>query len=112
MQSFLGGIMALIKKNLKAGNACNVTFSLPSQAANGAKEVCIAGDFNKWNVKDPAYKLKKKADGSFSITLKLEQGREYQFRYLIDKNHWENDWAADKYVPAPNSHEENSVVIT
>lgn len=104
--------MALVKKNLKTGNVCNVTFSLPSQAANGAKEVRIAGDFNKWDVKDPAYKLKARGDGSFSITLKLEQGREYQFRYLIDKKHWENDWAADKYVPAPNTNEENSVVIT
>ncbi|MDR1315488.1 MAG: isoamylase early set domain-containing protein [Spirochaetales bacterium] len=104
--------MALVKKNLKTGNVCNVTFSLPSQAVNGAKEVCIAGDFNKWSTKDPAYKLKKKADGSFFITLKLEQGREYQFRYLINKKQWENDWMADKYVPAPTSLEENSVVVT
>jgi 1,4-alpha-glucan branching enzyme len=104
--------MSLVKKNLKTGNACNVTFELPSAATNGAKEVRIAGDFNGWNIKDPAYKLKEKKDGSYSITLKLEQGKEYQFRYLIGKKRWENDWAADKYVPAPDSHEENSVVIT
>jgi 1,4-alpha-glucan branching enzyme len=104
--------MSLVKKNLKTGNVCNVTFQLSVEAAKNAKEVRVAGDFNDWNIKDPAYKMKKKADGSYSIMLKLEQGREYQFRYLIDKKHWENDWNADKYVPAPTSSEDNSVVAT
>ena len=26
-----------------------------------------------------------------------------QFRYLLDGSRWENDWAADKYIPAPCS---------
>ena len=55
--------------------------------------------------------LKKKKDGSFSIEIELEKGKEYQFRYLLDGKHWENDWAADKYIPAPFSHTDNSVVI-
>ena len=32
------------------------------------------------------------------MTLKLEAGREYEFRYLIDGNEWRNDWYADEYV--------------
>ena len=40
-------------------------------------------------------------DGSFSAKLELDAGREYQFRYLIDGSRWENDWKADKYIPAP-----------
>ena len=103
--------MALVKKNSKTDNICKVTFSLPAQSAGDAKEVHIAGDFNAWDTADSAYKLTKKKDDSWSLTLDLEKGREYQFRYLVNGNRWENDWAADKYVPAPNTHEENSVVI-
>ena len=54
--------------------------------------------------------MKKQKSGAFSVKLTLESGREYQFRYLIDGKKWENDWKADKYVPAPFSDAENSVV--
>jgi 1,4-alpha-glucan branching enzyme len=103
--------MALVKKNSKTGNICKVTFNLAAKAVKGVKDARIAGDFNEWDTTDAAYKMTKKKDGSYSITLDLEKGREYQFRYLFDKTRWENDWAADKYVPAPNTNEENSVVI-
>ena len=103
--------MALVKKNSKTGNICKVTFSLSAKSVGDAKEVHIAGDFNAWDTQGSAYKLTKKKDGSWSLTLDLEKGREYQFRYLLDGKRWENDWAADKYVPAPNTNEENSVVI-
>ncbi|MCI6365047.1 MAG: glycoside hydrolase, partial [Spirochaetia bacterium] len=36
----------------------------------------------------------------------------YQFRYLLDGYKWENDWNADKYIPAPYSNADNSVVVT
>ncbi|MDX1655300.1 MAG: isoamylase early set domain-containing protein, partial [Candidatus Competibacteraceae bacterium] len=49
-------------------------------------------------------------DGSFTVTVNLESGKEYQFRYLLDGERWENDWEADKYVPA-GGHD-NSVVVT
>ena len=55
--------------------------------------------------------MRKQKDGSFAVTLTLETGREYQFRYLLDGKRWENDWDADKYVPAPFSNTDNSVVI-
>ena len=103
--------MALVKKNSKTKNMCKVTFSVSAEAAGGAKDVRVAGEFNAWGTADDTYKLTKKKDGSWSLTLDLKKGREYQFRYLIDGNRWENDWAADKYVPAPNTNEDNSVVI-
>ena len=55
--------------------------------------------------------MKKKKDGSFTAKVKLATGREYQYRYLLDGKRWENDWEADKYVPAPFSNTDNSVVI-
>ncbi|MCI7534822.1 MAG: glycoside hydrolase, partial [Treponema porcinum] len=49
---------------------------------------------------------------SFSVKLELDADKEYQFRYLLDGYKWENDWKADKYIPAPYSNADNSVVVT
>ena len=102
--------MALQKSYLKAQNQkyCNVTFEQSPEAAKGAKTVHLAGDFNSWSSTET--EMKKKKDGSFSVKLKLETGREYQFRYVID-GRWENDWHADKYVPSHYGDFDNSVVI-
>lgn len=103
--------MSLKKSYLKTGKTCNVTFELPVDAARDATEVYLVGDFNNWDKNDPTKLMKKNKDGSFSLKVALDTGREYQFRYLIDGIRWENDWAADRYVGTPYSPEENSVVI-
>jgi hypothetical protein len=36
--------------------------------------------------------------GGFSLTVDLGTGRAYRFRYLLDGQRWDNDWAADAYV--------------
>jgi hypothetical protein len=38
----------------------------------------------------------------FVLTITIPTGRTYRFRYLLDDERWENDWAADAYVP--NEH--------
>ena len=97
------------KQYLKTKEVCRVTFRLPAAAAPEAKNVCIVGDFNNWSIHaDPMKKLK---NGNFTITLDLEPGKEYQFRYLIDDVVWENDWNADKYVRSPFGDSHNSVVV-
>ena len=101
--------MACDKKYLKSQKECNVTFILSAEAAAGAKEVWLSGDFNSWSSSDTP--MKKQKDGSFTAKVKLATGREYQYRYLLDGKRWENDWEADKYVPAPISNTDNSVVI-
>lgn len=101
--------MAIQKKYLKSRPVCKVTFTLPKEAVGSAKKVVIVGDFNGW--KQKASPLKKLKNGACTITLDLECGREYQFRYLLDNATWENDWAADKYVPSACYDTENSVVI-
>ena len=100
--------MALKKTYDKSGKKCGVTFSLDAKAAAGAEKVWLSGDFNNWSTSETP--MKKQQSGAFSVKLTLESGREYQFRYLIDGKKWENDWKADKYVPAPFSDAENSVV--
>jgi hypothetical protein len=55
--------------------------------------------------------MEKLKDGRFKLTIDLDTGKEYQYRYLINGSEWHNDWEADKYVPNPFSGD-NSVVIT
>jgi len=100
----------IAKKFLKSKPVCKATFTLPLEAAPEAKTVAIVGEFNEWNPAE-AVKMKKQKNGQFKATVDLEAGKEFQFRYLIDGEVWENDWAADAYV----SNEfgmENSVVST
>lgn len=100
--------MALQKKYLKSKPVCKVTFIVPKEAAGSATKVNLVGDFNKWKKK--SHPLKKLKSGEFKITVDLECGKEYQYRYLIDNTIWENDWAADKYVRSSSYDVENSVV--
>ena len=102
--------MALYKTYHKTQKTCVVTFELSAEAAKGAEKVWLAGDFNSWSSTDTP--LKKGKDGSFSVKLELDADKEYQFRYLLDGYKWENDWQADKYIPAPYSNADNSAVVT
>ncbi len=97
------------KQFSKTHSTCKVTFQLPKDAAPEAQSVVLVGDFNDWQPKKGIV-LKLDRNGFFKAEVELETGKEYQFRYLIDQDHWENDWSADKYVPSPFQGIENSVV--
>jgi hypothetical protein len=45
----------------------------------------------------------------FAVTLYLDTGRTYQYRYLIDGTDWMNDPFADRTAPNPFG-EENAVL--
>ena len=47
----------------------------------------------------------------WEITLELDAGREYQYRYLVNGTDWQNDWNAEAYTGNPYSSE-NSIVRT
>ena len=98
----------ITKKYLKSKPVAKVTFSLAKKEAQGAKKVVLAGDFNDWSTTETELKANK--SGKFSVTVDLEQGKSYEFRYIFDGNTWENDWKADAYVPNNLTFEENSVV--
>jgi 1,4-alpha-glucan branching enzyme len=98
------------KQTSKIGNKSTVTFSLPAEAVGKAREVLLLGDFNNWDYSKP-FVLQRKKDGSFEKKVELPTGSDYQFRYLIDREQWENDWQADRYQPSDiHPHVENSVV--
>ena len=94
----------LEKKFVKSKKTCKVTFQLPTEIE--AKKAVIVGDFNDWEG-TPLKKVK----GIWKTTIDLDQGQEYQFRYLVNDGEWYNDWDADKYVPN-NIDGDNSVVET
>lgn len=99
----------LKKQYLKTKPVCKVTFTLPVDALSEAKEVRVVGDFNNWQWESGT--VMEKGKKVFKATLELLQGRHYQFRYIADNGDWENDWAADAYVPSPYFGIDNSVVV-
>lgn len=99
----------LEKKYLKQGSVCSVRFVLPKDAAPDAGSVCILGEFNNWSVN--THPLVRMDDGDFVITLELEAGRPYRFRYVIDGWKFENDWFADRYEPNPYGGEDSVVDV-
>jgi 1,4-alpha-glucan branching enzyme len=64
-----------------------MTFNVTKDIGGAARKVHLVGDFNDWD--SVAQPMKRKKDGSFRFSLDLEQGRKYQFLYLIDGTIWE-----------------------
>lgn len=85
----------------------HITFELPSDL--WADQIHLVGDFNDWN-KTAHPLVQRRRDGNWEITLELDTGREYQFRYLIDEEQWCLDNHADGYVLSPDGGR-NSVVV-
>jgi 1,4-alpha-glucan branching enzyme len=79
-------------------NKLTVRFELPS--AIWAESVHLVGDFEGCNETSHPL-MRDRVSGTWHITLELERGKEYQFRYLVNGREWHNDWQADKYVPNP-----------
>ena len=101
-----GGIK---KQYLKSKSMCKVTFKLPKEAVPDAQTVNIVGDFNRWSREETP--MKRLKNGDFTVTLELETGREYKFKYLIDDVRWENDWHADRYERNVYGTDDSVVVV-
>jgi len=97
------------KKFLKTRPVCKVTFTLPKEAAAEAESVCVMGEFNNWS--PDANPMTRRTNGDFSVSLDLEKGRSYRFRYLIDGWKFENDWKADRYESNPYGGEDSVVEV-
>jgi 1,4-alpha-glucan branching enzyme len=101
-------VMSIQKKFLKTKPYCKVTFVQEAAQVAGAKTVSVVGAFNNW---DPtAHQMQQLKTGAFKLQLDLETGKAHQFRYFIDGHLYENDEAADAYVPSGVGFQDNSVV--
>ncbi len=101
----------LIKKlNAKSGKY-SVTFQIPCEQLPEevvASQVNVVGDFNNWSISETPMQV---ADGiGYATTVKLKPGR-YEYRYLINDQHWYNDWEADGYEPNRLQNADNCILI-
>ena len=88
-------------------NTVRVTFRVPD--AIWATSVYLVGDFNNWN--RYAHPLERSLHNGWRLTLELERGRAYHYRYLLNGTQWCNDYDADRYEANPFGGQ-NSVVET
>jgi 1,4-alpha-glucan branching enzyme len=102
--------MSIKKQYLKKEPVCKVTFRIANGNVQNGNTIKVLGEFNEWNQEiEPMNKLKS---GEFTQTIKLEAGREYQFRYLINDIFWDNEPEADKLVQnGLGTGEYNSVLV-
>ena len=102
----------LKKKYIRSRNKSPVAFELSKSELPSGIEVeslHLVGEFNNWDV--TATPLKADKRGVYKTTLELEPDREYQFRYLVNGEHWCNDWGADAYLPG-GFGEDNCILNT
>ncbi len=95
----------MITKRKIARGKVRVTFMMPPLDA--VQTLHLVGDFNNWSVEETPMEQDK--DSNWTVTLSLDGGRDYQFRYLANGTDWHNDWAADAYLPNQYGSD-NSVV--
>jgi 1,4-alpha-glucan branching enzyme len=97
----------MIKRGAGHGRV-QVTFEVNEAVQADRANLC--GDFNDWS--SDATPMERRNPGGFSVTLELDAGRAYRFRYLLDGHRWENDWAADDYVRNEYGGDDSVVDLT
>ncbi|MBC8164011.1 MAG: isoamylase early set domain-containing protein [Roseiflexaceae bacterium] len=98
----------MIKKEYsKTGRSCKITLELPADVQAETASVC--GEFNGWS--QDSHPMKRRKDGTFSITFSVKPGSQYRFRYLLDGQRWENDWQADIYLPNDHGTEDSVLSV-
>jgi 1,4-alpha-glucan branching enzyme len=95
------------KEYTKTGRSCQVTFELPSEV--NAQTAYLCGDFNQWS--QDSHPMKRRKDGSFTLTISLKPGQQYRYKFLLDGERWENDWAAEAYIPNEHGSEDSVVTV-
>jgi 1,4-alpha-glucan branching enzyme len=95
-------------KSRGAKGKARVTFTVDPQV--GARTAAVSGEWNDWSA--DADVMHRDADGGFSATVELDAGRAYRFRYLLDGQRWDNDWAADAYQPNDFGGDDSVVDLT
>src|SRR5271165_1870424 len=103
-----GRAEAEVIKSRKAKGRASVTFTL--EPSVDAQTAAVCGEWNDWSA--GADVMRRDAEGGFSLTVDLDAGRAYRFRYLLDDGRWENDWAADAYLPNSFGGDDSVVDLT
>ncbi len=96
----------MIKKSRDAAGV-KVTFTLSLD--DTPQPVQVLGDFNSWD--SLAHPLKKRSNGTRSVSVVVPAGSRFAFKYLADGGTWFNDIEADAH-DTNEYGQVNSVVTT
>ena len=83
----------LSKKPVKGSEFTSVTFRYP--APSKVESVRLLGEFNDWRAE--RHSMKRRKDGSWSLTVRLPRDQQFRFRYLVDGTEWVTDESADGF---------------
>jgi 1,4-alpha-glucan branching enzyme len=97
----------VIKKSADKNGKVKVTFVLPY--SEGQSPVAVVGDFNEWN--QASNRLTKRNNGTCSVSVVVDPGQRYRFRYYSEDGNWFNDEGADAYE-ASEHNSENGILLT
>ncbi len=97
----------MIKKSTDKNGKVKVTFVLPY--SEGQSPVAVVGDFNEWN--HASNRLTKRNNGTCSVSVVVDPGQRYRFRYYSEDGNWFNDEGADAYEASEHSSE-NGILLT
>ncbi len=93
----------------KKGGPSDVTITFRLPPMDGVESVHVVGEFNDWSTS--ACPMERDDEG-WSTQISLIPGRAYRFRYLLDGERWENDWAADCYVSNEYGGDDSVIDLT
>lgn len=88
----------ILKQQARKKGFVRVTFELPSNM--WAERVNLVGEFNEWDTTATPMS-RSRSDANWKVSVDLEAGRRYRFRYLVDGKEWLNDWHADDHMMNP-----------
>jgi hypothetical protein len=75
-----------------------VLVHLTVPAEFGCRGAEASGEFTAW----VPVAMQRQPDGTFSLTLRLELGRDWHYRFRLDGETWINDPCADTYILCPD----------
>ena len=90
----------MIRMELGDGGVVVVVFSLEADPSRGS--VSVVGDFNDWDPLASPMTASTDDPSVLEVTMRLEAGCRYEFRYLSDAVGWFDDEAADEFCPNPH----------
>ncbi|OIQ26541.1 isoamylase early set domain-containing protein [uncultured Vibrio sp.] len=94
------------KRYFKTKDEVEITFQWPKEDQE-ITSIAICGDFNEWQ----STPMKLNRQKVYTAKLRLPKESNFEFRYLINDEQWENDPAADAYI-GNSFGTDNSVIST
>jgi 1,4-alpha-glucan branching enzyme len=96
MQGKAEGLFAIDDGQSGGGDKVRVAFSAPP--IEGCKSLYLVGWFDEW--KESAFLMEPREDGGWELTLELDRGCEYLYRFRTE----DGIWLRDPSTPAGSAY--------